>query len=211
MHVFDLDGTLLHGSSTIEISRYFGKSSIGEEIERRWFAGTITDREFWQVLLDVCGHATSADIRAAFEQARWMKGVQETFRDIGSRGEVALVISQSPIFFVRELQQWGAHETYGSSLAIGEPFSDNATLQPADKLSITKDAIARYGLAPEDCVGYGDSSSDVDLFEWLPKTVGVNPSPRITELTSVQYIGGDIGEAYRLGRRLLATDSGVRS
>ena len=205
LHVFDMDGTLLRGAATVELARYFGKLALGDEIEGRWLAGAISDREFWQTLLDICGEASDADVDAAFGAAPWMAGIVDVFDDIRARGEVAIVISQSPAFFVRRLEVWGAHETYGSDVEIGRALPESATLSPGAKVAITDDALARHQLTPEACVAYGDSSSDLDLFAWLPHTVAVNASAAIAELATASYVGADIWDAYTIGRRLLST------
>ncbi|WP_317451425.1 HAD family hydrolase [Gordonia jinghuaiqii] len=202
LHVFDMDGTLLRGAATIELARHFGQLTRGLDIEARWLEDKITEREFWEVLLDICGDADPADLDAAFRAAPWMAGITETFADIRARGEVAIVISQSPVFFVRRLETWGAHETYGSALEIGQGFDDGATLSPEAKVEITRDVLSRLDLGPNECVAYGDSSSDVELFGWLPHTVAVNASPVISDMAAVSYHGTDIGEAYALGQRL---------
>lgn len=206
LHVFDMDGTLLRGAATLELARHFGEPAIGEAIESRWLAGRISDREFWETLLDICGEASEADLDAAFHQSPWMSGIAEVFGDIRARGETAIVISQSPGFFVDRLQRWGADETYGSDIDIGRPVLDGATLSADAKVAITKAALDRLGQAPEACVAYGDGTSDLDLFGWLPHTVAVNSSPVIAELAAAAYTGTDMREAYRVGRQLLASD-----
>lgn len=211
VHVFDMDGTLLRGAATLELARHFGKPAVGDDIEARWLAGTISEREFWQTLLDLCAGATASELDAAFVGARWMTGIADTFSDIRARGEVAIVISQSPAFFVRRLQGWGAHETYGSAVEIGCPLRDSVTLSPEEKVTITEGVLTRYGLTAHECVAYGDSSSDVDLFIQLPHTVAVNASPALAELAAASYTGSDIAEAYAIGRRLLDTAAADRS
>jgi phosphoserine phosphatase len=204
LHVFDMDGTLLSGAATVELARHFGKLEAGQAVEARFVAGTVSDTEFWQTLLDIVGEATEADVDAAFHGAPWMQGVPETFADIRNRGETAIVISQSPLFFVRRLQSWGAHETYGSAVEIGAPLAEDATLSADAKVAITQAALTRLGLRPSECIAYGDSSSDVGLFSWLPHTVAVNATPAIAELAAARYRGTDLREAYRVGRDLLA-------
>ncbi|MEV4419969.1 haloacid dehalogenase-like hydrolase [Patulibacter sp. NPDC049589] len=202
LHVFDMDGTLLTGAATVELARHFDKLAMGEDVETRFLAGTVTDTEFWQTLLDICGEATEADLDAAFHGARWMEGVAAVFADIRARGETAIVISQSPTFFVDRLRAWGAHETYGSAVEIGVPVLDDATLSAEMKVTITEEALSRLGLAPEECVAYGDSGSDIGLFRWLPHTVAVNAAPAIRALAAAHYSGSDLREAYALGREL---------
>nr|WP_275426261.1 HAD-IB family phosphatase [Nocardioides daejeonensis] len=204
LHVFDMDGTLLQGSATIEIARQLGVLEVGRAIEDRWARGAISDDEFWQTLLEICADADEEDIDAAFHSAPWMAGMIATFADIRERGEDAIVISQSPAFFVSRLERWGVTETYGSAVEIRRPLRANATLSADAKLVITEDALARRGLEVHECIAYGDSSSDLSLFAALPHTVGVNPRPALAALAARTYVGGDIGEAYRIGRALVA-------
>lgn len=205
LHVFDMDGTLLRSTATIEIARQMGRLEAGLEIERLWFEGNISDTDFWSSLLGICQDGTTADFDAAFRNAPWMNGIAETFSDIRSRGETVIVISQSPTFFVQRLQLWGAHETYGSAVEPGTPLSDSATLMPETKVAITEAALAARSLGANDCVIYGDSSSDVGLFTTFSRTVAVNPTPTLGALAATQYVGTDIREAYAMGRQLIGT------
>ncbi|SDR31061.1 phosphoserine phosphatase [Arthrobacter crystallopoietes] len=204
LHVFDMDGTLLRSTATIELARSLGHLEGGQEIEELWFEGKITDTEFWLRLLDMCKDASAADIDEAFHNAPWMAGIVETFADIRSRGEAVIVISQSPAFFVRLLERWGAHETYGSAVELGLPLSESATLLAETKVAITESALATRNLSAQQCVAYGDSSSDLGLFASLPHTVAVNPTPELEALAATRYVGTDIREAYSLGRQLIA-------
>lgn len=199
-----MDGTLLRGTATIELARQLGQLEAGVEIERQWAEGTVSDNDFWLRLLEICQDASAADLRGAFDSAPWMDGVAETFADIKSRGEDAIVISQSPAFFVRGLERWGASETYGSIVEVGQPLLNTATLMPVLKVSITGSALARRNLGSADCVVYGDSSSDVELFRVYPNSVGVNPTPALASLAATTYVGTDIREAYALGRQLIS-------
>lgn len=207
LHVFDMDGTLLRSTATIELARHLGQLDEGQEIEERWLHGRITDTEFWLRLLDICKGASSADLDGAFEAAPWMAGIAETFADIRSRGEAVIVISQSPAFFVRGLERWGAHETYGSAVELDSPLSASATLLPEAKVAITESALAVRNLSARECVAYGDSSSDLGLFAALPHTVAVNPTPQLEALAAARYVGTDIREAYSLGRQLIANST----
>lgn len=203
LHVFDMDGTLLRSTATIELARHLGHLDRGQEIETLWGEGRISDTDFWRALLEICDGATDADFDKAFASSPWMAGVAEVFADITARGEAAIVISQSPTFFVERLKSWGAHEAYGSDVVPGAPLSDTATLLPEAKVEITQAALTARGLGAADCVAYGDSSSDVELFKSFANTIGVNPSSTLSKLATVEYRGTDMREAYRLGRDLI--------
>lgn len=205
LHVFDMDGTLLRSTATVELARQLGKLEEGLEIEMMWHDGLITDTDFWQRLIGICQHAKAADFDAAFHNSPWMDGIAEAFADIHSRGEAVIVISQSPTFFVRRLEQWGAHETHGSAVEPGMPLSPSATLLPETKVAITLAALAARGLSADDCVAYGDSTSDMGLFTSFSRTVAVNATPTLAALAASHYVGTDIREAYAMGRQLIAS------
>jgi len=210
LHVFDMDGTLLRSTATVELARHMGQLARGEEIELRWGAGDITDMDFWAILLDILKEATAEDIDAAFHAAPWMEGIAETFADIRARGETVIVISQSPAFFVQRLQLWGAHETYGSDVVPGQPLGARATLSAEAKVEITEAVLAARGIGAQNCVAYGDSSSDMELFAAFSRTVGVNPSTQLKALAAVHYHGTDMREAYALGRDLIGSQTTER-
>ncbi|MET8183662.1 HAD-IB family phosphatase [Streptomyces sp. NPDC005336] len=211
LHVFDMDGTLLRSTATIELARQMGQLKAGREIEKKWAEEKISDTDFWLRLLDICKGATAADLDEAFQNAPWMKGIAGTFADIRSRGEEVIVISQSPTFFVRGLELWGADETYGSAVELGSPLGDSATLMPEEKVAITESALAARSLSADDCVVYGDSFSDVGLFKAFSHTVAVNPTPILAPLAATSYVGTDIREAYAMGRQLLPASTRKQS
>lgn len=204
LHVFDMDGTLLRGTATIELTRQLGRLEVGEKIERQWGEGSISDNDFWLTLLEICENASEDDLKAAFDNAPWMDGIEQTFADIKSRGEDVIVISQSPTFFVKGLEILGAAETHGSAVEVGQPLGNSATLMPMVKVTITSSALAARDLSPSDCVVYGDSSSDMELFRAFPNSVAVNATPALAALAATSYVGTDIREAYALGRQLIS-------
>jgi phosphoserine phosphatase len=51
LHVFDMDGTLLRGAATVELSRHLGTFEVADAVERAWNAGQLTDLQFWESVL----------------------------------------------------------------------------------------------------------------------------------------------------------------
>lgn len=203
LHVFDMDGTLLRGAATVELSRHLGTFEVADAVERAWNAGQLTDLQFWEAVLPLWMDASDAEIDAAFAAAAWIEGVPEVFADIRARGEHIAVISQSPHFFVRRLEGWGAHRTFGSDVVPGRPPTTDSLLTLQDKVDITLGLLADLGLSEDDCTAYGDSRSDVLLFERLTRTVGINPTDVLRDRCAVVYEGLDLRAAYALGRDLV--------
>jgi phosphoserine phosphatase len=206
LHVFDMDGTLLRGAASVELSRHLGTFEPADRIERAWVRGEISDIGFWEAVLPLWADVSEAEIDDAFAAAAWIGGVREVFDDITGRGEHIAVISQSPHFFVRRLEGWGAHRTFGSRVVPGGATTEDLLLTLQHKVDITLGLLEELGLDEEQCVAYGDSTSDTLLFDRLPYTVGVNCNEVLRERATVCFEGDDLREAYALGRSLLDGD-----
>jgi phosphoserine phosphatase len=207
LHVFDMDGTLLRGAAVEEISRHLGCFDEASALEQAWLRGEVPDEPlFWERVLELWAGASEEDLDAAFGAAPWMDRLEDVFVDIRARGEHSVVISQSPLFIVRRLQRWGADATFATMVEPGVPCRTEQLLTQQAKVDITRQRLSELGLSISDCVAYGDSTSDLELFQVLDRTVGVNAAPFIRELAAETYDGVDLWEAYQIGRLLLTTN-----
>jgi phosphoserine phosphatase len=203
LHIFDMDGTLLAGSACLELSRRAGYLDDVEAMEERWGRGEIGHVEFYELLLPLWEKLDEDDIEEVFTGVAWLDGIEEVWRDIDARGERSVVITLSPQFFADKLLGLGLHEAYGAEVLAGGEVVPEQVLTPESKVYIATEVLERLGLGAEDTVAYGDSSSDVPLFEILDNTVSVNGSESLAESAAVRYRGNDLREAYALGRTLL--------
>lgn len=213
LHVFDMDGTLLHGTTAgIQIAERLGCLAELRELEASFAAGAIDTRAFSAAIAALWQGITAELVAEVFGAAPWIRGLPEVLADVSARGERSLVITMSPDFFADGLRALGVDEVAASRFpplplaAIPEPAG---ILTPADKVRIVAETLARHRLTERECVAYGDSASDIPLFGWLPNTVAVNASPELATLATVSYRGADLREAYRLGRSTL--DPGPRA
>lgn len=203
LHVFDMDGTLLRGSACLEVSRHLGHLEAVHAVEDAWGRGEVGHVEFYVLLLELWQGLTDADIDEVFGLTAWLDGIQEVWADIAERGEHSAVISLSPQFFVDRLLPWGAATVHGADVHPATPLDATLVLSPECKVRIVNELLERYGLAQDECVAYGDSSSDIPLFEHLRNTVAVNGSDAVRAVAAVAYDGSDLREAYALGRTLI--------
>jgi phosphoserine phosphatase len=74
---------------------------------------------------------------------------------------------------------------------------------PDSKVPIAMELMKHHGVTSDDCVAYGDSSSDIPLFKLLTRTVAVNGVPALQKIAAASYEGNDLWGAYVLGRLLL--------
>ncbi|MEU5210947.1 HAD-IB family phosphatase [Streptomyces sp. NPDC020742] len=205
LHLFDMDGTLLYGSAAaIEISRQLGLEREIAELERRFTARELTPPQYAQLACDLwAAELTDVHVAAAFEGAPWLSGIQEVWADIRARGERCAVISLSPSFFVERLLAWGVDTAHGSrwpSVPLRGPVAPAGVLSSAAKVRIADELCVQYGLTRADCVAYGDSMSDAELFTVVPQSVAVNADHHVSDLASYAYAGRDLRVAYELVR-----------
>ncbi|SDK81228.1 HAD family hydrolase [Streptomyces indicus] len=204
LHLFDLDGTLLVGSAApVEISRQLGLVAEIAEIEREFVAGRLRPVEYAERVRVLWAALTVADVTAAFEGAPWMAGIREAWAAIRARGEYVAVVSLSPSFFVERLLGWGAHTAHGSvfpSVPFASPIDPAGILDAGGKVKIADSLCESFGLTRTDCIAYGDSLSDAELFAAVPVSVAVNADHHVSQLASHTYTGRDLREACEIVR-----------
>ncbi|MDI5961933.1 HAD family phosphatase [Streptomyces sp. SL13] len=203
LHLFDMDGTLLRGSSAnVELARELGLVEEFREMDARFAVGEIDSGAYAGQAYGLWRELTAERVAAAFDGAPWLAGIREVWSDIRARGEYCAVISMSPDFFVRRLLEWGAHAAHGTRFPE-PPFGDvpldlTGILRPESKVLIADRLCADYGVTRAECVAYGDSLSDTALFGVVPVSVAVNGDHNVAALATLAYRGDDLREAYAL-------------
>ncbi len=204
LHIFDMDGTLLRGSSaSMEIAREIGLVPQFQALETQLMRGEIDPRGYGLRAYAMWAALTERHVDAAFERSPWLTGIREVWADITARGDHCAVISLSPDFFVKRLRNWGVH-TARASVFPALPFVPGAALDvtglllPESKVTIADELCAHYGVDRADCVAYGDSRSDTALFGVVPVSVAVNGDAHVSGLATHAYAGGDLRDAYAL-------------
>ncbi|MFF1709888.1 HAD family hydrolase [Streptomyces sp. NPDC058268] len=204
LHLFDLDGTLLHGTAApVEISRQLGLDAEIAELERDFVAQRVDSPQYAARVHALWADLTDAQVTAAFDGAPWLTGIRETWAEIRAGGDYCAVISLSPSFFVERLLGWGAHAAHGSifpAVPFTEPVNPTGILNAAAKVKVANRLCEEFGVGRSDCIAYGDSLSDLDLFGAVPVSVAVNADHRLVGLATHSYVGRDLRKAYELVR-----------
>ncbi|WP_070015244.1 hypothetical protein [Streptomyces nanshensis] len=231
LHVFDLDGVLLRGSTaSLEIAAALGVRDVVAELERRQARGELTTPGFAAATHAVwrgCGVPLTPDVLdQALGSAPWIGGIERVFADIRRRGERTVLLSMAPAFAVERLQaRWRLDHALGQpfpALPFGdEPYDVDAALTPWDKVGEVKRLYSEYARTDPhtEIVAYGGFVGDVLLFRALPgiphlyglsAAVAVNaqqpvadPSYDLRSLADATYDGDDLWAAYLRGRRLM--------
>jgi phosphoserine phosphatase len=203
LHVFDMDGTLIKGSACLAISEHVGELEKVLLLEERWAKCEIGHVEYYELCLPLWKGLTEEVLEKCFQSSVWIDGVTEVFDDICQRGETIAVITLSPNFFVEKIKRWGAHHTFGAIVEPGVPPKPELVLTPETKPKIIHQLAKEMGISLDDCVAYGDSSSDEPLFKLLEHSVAMNASESLRTISRRQYDGWDLREAYELSRQML--------
>ncbi|WP_367322013.1 HAD family hydrolase [Streptomyces sp. HUAS ZL42] len=205
LHLFDLDGTLLYGTtSPVEISRQLGLEEETVALDQAISAGLIGPPEYAEQVYALWSDLTPEHVAAAFEGAPWLTRIREVWAEIRQQGDYCAVVSLSPSFFVQRLLDWGAHAAHGSrfpAIPFTEPVDPAGVLSAAAKVRIADRLCEEFGVTRADCVAYGDSLSDKDLFGVVPVSVAVNADRHLAGLATHTYAGEDLWDAYELVRR----------
>lgn len=207
LHVFDMDGTLLRGTTAaIEISRHMDRLEPLGELERGFAAEEISATDFAMQTHALWADLTAEVVAQIVAEAPWIDGIEDVCADIARRGERSMLITMSPDFFAEHLGERGI-DVVRASQWPPPPFAaaiDPAgILSPADKVRLAEAERTAHGLPRSACVAYGDSMSDIPLFAVLENTVAVNADVALESTARVAYRGGDLREAYAHGRALL--------
>ena len=204
-HVFDMDGTLLHGTSApVLLAAALGQSEAMHELEARFAAGHATTVDFAHALHAAWGVVPADAVRRAFAAAPVLTNIRAVLADIHDRDERACLITMSPAYFAEQFLDFGFDAVFASRLPVseGEALDETAILRPEDKPRLAGEFCAAHGLALAEAVAYGDSMSDVFLFEAVGVRVSVNGDHHLAERSDVAIEGTDLMVAYRAAREL---------
>jgi phosphoserine phosphatase len=200
LHVFDMDGTLLPGTTaSLQIARVVGGEEWLHSLEAEFRLGRLDTVGFAAALHRGWQALTRADVATAFRTAPKLDGIRRTVEAIRAGGDIAVVISMSPDFFVDEWLSYGFHAVAGSRfppVPFADPFDPDGILTFDDKPRIVAGMRAEFGA--ESVIAYGDSQSDVPLFGVADVSVAVNADRHVSDLATVAYRGNDLYAAYEL-------------
>jgi phosphoserine phosphatase len=150
------------------------------------------------------GVVAPAVSRQAFAAAPVLANVREVLADIRARDERACLITMSPDHFAEQFLDFGFDAVFASRFprSADVALDEAAILNPEDKPRLAAEFCARHGLALEDAIAYGDSMSDVFLFQRVGVRVAVNGDHHLAGLADIAVDGTDLLVAYRAAREL---------
>jgi len=205
-HIFDMDGTLLHGTSApVLLAAALGQPDSLHELEERFATGTATAVDFARAIHEMWGVVAPEVAQQAFAAAPLLANVREVLADIRERDERACLITMSPAYFAELFLDFGFDAVFASRFPgdAETPLDETAILNPRDKPRLAERFCREHGLELADAIAYGDSMSDVFLFDEVGFRVSVNGDHHLEERSDIAVEGTDLLVAYEAARRLV--------
>jgi phosphoserine phosphatase len=184
---FDLDGTLLPGTTTsLVLAHSMNHLPQVEELERQYRDYEIDNIEFaTQEAALFCGVRLD-EINAHLRTTPWIGGVTETLSELAGNGHALLLATLAWRFAAEELEHrpWfeavsGAGMTAPDGVLSGEV---NRHLDEEGKLAFVADWCAANGYTLADVAAIGDSRSDVPLFQATGLSIALNATAEAKEV-----------------------------
>jgi phosphoserine phosphatase len=198
-----MDGTLLHGTAApVLVAAALDRADALTELEERFSAGAVTSVEFAHQLHEMWGVVSPEAARRAFEAAPLLANIREVLADIHSRQERACLITLSPDYFAEQFLDFGFDAVFASRFprSTDDPLDESGILTPEDKPRLAEEFCAEHGLSLKDAIAYGDSMSDVFLFEEVGVRVAVNADHHLAGRSDIAVEGTDLLLASRAAR-----------
>ena len=207
-HIFDMDGTLVHGTSgPVLVAAALDQPDALRVFEERFAAGNLTAVQFAQELHEMWGIVAPDVVQKAFAAAPLLANIREVLADIRERDERACLITMSPDYFAEQFLEFGFDAVYASRFPrdADTPLDEPGILTPQDKPRLAAEFCADHGLAIDQAIAYGDSLTDVYLFDAVGVRVSVNGDHHLADRSDIAVEGQDLMVAYRAARELCVT------
>jgi phosphoserine phosphatase len=183
---FDLDGTLLRGTSvSLMLAEWLGRKGEIAELVRAVDAGEIASRVIPETSASWFAGRHTTDVWRVLEKGPWIVGIADTLQALRASGASVLLATITWRFAAEMLR-----EPHGLAAVSGtEMHAANGLLSGAvsryfdehDKARFVERWCAENGYSMSQVAAVGDSRSDVPLFRRVGLSVALNATPAARE------------------------------
>lgn len=198
LFIFDMDGTLLpQTTGMLQIAKILGQCEQLERLERHLFDKIIDNKHFAESIYELWKTIKPTTVKKAFIQAPKLKNIKKGLKKIEAAGGTSCLITSSPEFFAHHFYDYGFDYIFASKPfdLVEREFTPEHILHAKDKPLMAQALCEKLDLSFKDAVAFGDSHSDIPLFQSLTHTVSVNGDDHIKQYAKHHYIGLDLMEA----------------
>jgi phosphoserine phosphatase len=201
--VFDLDGTLLRGTTvSLLLAQWLGREGEVSELERAFRAHEISNSVIADTSAAWLAGRSVAEVRRVLRDGPWIAGMAETFQALAV-ARVSLLLGTITWSFAAEMLQ----ERHGFAAVSGtEMQAVDGVLSGAvsryfdehDKVSFVEEWCARNGHSMSEVAAVGDSRSDVPLFHRVGLSIALNATPDARAASTHEIDTGDLRDVLAL-------------
>lgn len=180
--VFDLDGTLLRGTTvSLRLAQWLGHAEEVAELERRFHAREISNSVVADTSAGWLVGKRTADVWQVLMDSTWIGGMAETLRSLADAG-VSLLLGTITWRFAAEMlrERYGFAAVSGTEMQVTNGVLSGTVTRyfdEHDKLRFVEDWCAQNGFSMGQVAAVGDSRSDVPLFSRVGLSIALNATP----------------------------------
>jgi phosphoserine phosphatase len=176
---FDLDGTLLRGTSVSALTAdWLGRSGALDELERRYRAGLISNAVVAETSAPWFAGRTLAEVGEVLDRAPWIAGIEETVAELRAAGAYVALATVTWRFAAELVAERFGFEAYcGTEMTVVNGCLCGAVsghCDADDKAAFVEEVCATRGLRASLAAVIGDSRSDVPAFRRAGFSVALN-------------------------------------
>jgi phosphoserine phosphatase len=176
---FDLDGTLLRGTSvSLLTAEWLGRRGALDELERSYREGAIASTALADVSAPWFDGRSIHEVADVLARGPWIDGIGETVEAMRAAGaHVALATITWRFAAEAVAARFGFDECCGTEMEVADGRLAGVVsryCEAGDKASFVAEVCARRGVGVLDAAAVGDSRSDVPMFERVGFSVALN-------------------------------------
>jgi phosphoserine phosphatase len=187
--VFDLDGTLLRGTTvSLMLARWLGHEEEMSQLEEAFHAGEISNRVVADATASWLAGQSTADAWRVLAKGSWIAGMAETFQTL-AEARVNLLLGTITWSFIAERlsDSYGFAAFGGTEMHVTDGVVSGWVTRyfdEQDKLRFVRRWCYRNGFSMGEVAAIGDSRSDVPLFRHTGTSIALNATPDARAIAS---------------------------
>ncbi|MGH2904151.1 MAG: HAD family hydrolase [Solirubrobacteraceae bacterium] len=177
--VFDLDGTLLRGTTvSLLLAQWLGQEAEMAELERAFYAHEISNRVVADTSAGWLAGQSTAEAWRVLTDGHWIEGMAETFRALDTAGASRLLGTITWSGAAEMLQErYGFAAISGTEMHVCDGVLSGTVsryFDEHDKARFVEEWCAQNGFSMSQVAAIGDSRSDVPLFHRVGMSIALN-------------------------------------
>jgi phosphoserine phosphatase len=180
--VFDLDGTLLRGTTvSLLLAQWLGQTEEIAELERAFHAHEISNSVVADTSAEWLAGQSTADAWRVLTYGTWIAGMAETFQALADAG-VSLLLGTITWSFAAEMlrERYGFAAVSGTEMPVNDGILSGIVTRyfdEHDKARFVEEWCVQNGFSMSQVAAVGDSRSDVPLFRRAGISIALNATP----------------------------------